>query len=90
MTHPGSVERGFTLIEVLVALALMALIATMLIASLELGGHSWQRVTRLATRQAGANAKVLSTLDVEPAAKKGLTARVAEKLRLSLPVGIHA
>lgn len=49
MTHPGSVERGFTLIEVLVALALMALIATMLIASLELGGHSWQRVTRLAT-----------------------------------------
>lgn len=38
-------HRGFTLIEVLVALALMAMIAMILIASLQLGGHSWQRVT---------------------------------------------
>jgi general secretion pathway protein J len=39
---------GFTLIEVLVALALMGLISTVLIASLEIGGHTWQRVTRTA------------------------------------------
>jgi general secretion pathway protein J len=37
---------GFTLIEVLVSLALMAMIAMILIASLEVGGHTWQRVTR--------------------------------------------
>ena len=36
--------RGFTLIEILVCLALMALIATILLGSLQLGGHSWQRV----------------------------------------------
>jgi prepilin-type N-terminal cleavage/methylation domain-containing protein len=41
-------NRGFTLIEVLVALALMAMIATIMIASLGIGGHSWQRVTRTA------------------------------------------
>jgi prepilin-type N-terminal cleavage/methylation domain-containing protein len=40
---------GFTLIEVLVSVALMALIATILVASLQLGGHAWQRVTRLAS-----------------------------------------
>ncbi len=39
-------ERGFTLIEVLVALALMAMIGTILITSLQIAGHSWQRVTR--------------------------------------------
>jgi general secretion pathway protein J len=32
--------------EVLVALALMAMIATILIASLQIGGHTWQRVMR--------------------------------------------
>ena len=37
---------GFTLIEVLVCLALMAMIATILITSLQIGGHTWQRVTR--------------------------------------------
>ena len=37
---------GFTLIEVLVALALMSLIGTILIESLRMGGHTWQRVTR--------------------------------------------
>jgi general secretion pathway protein J len=37
---------GFTLIEVLVAIALMALISTILISSLHIGGHTWQRVTR--------------------------------------------
>lgn len=42
--------HGFTLIEVLVALALMAMIATILIASLEIGGHTWQRVIRATTR----------------------------------------
>lgn len=39
-------QGGFTLIEVLVALALMAMIATILITSLQIGGHTWQRVTR--------------------------------------------
>jgi general secretion pathway protein J len=38
------------LIEVLVALALMAMIATILIASLQIGGHTWQRVTRATTQ----------------------------------------
>jgi general secretion pathway protein J len=37
---------GFTLIEVLVALALMGLIGTILIESLRVGGHTWQHVTR--------------------------------------------
>jgi prepilin-type N-terminal cleavage/methylation domain-containing protein len=37
---------GFTLIEVLVALALMSLIGTILIESLRMGGRAWQRVTR--------------------------------------------
>jgi prepilin-type N-terminal cleavage/methylation domain-containing protein len=41
-------HRGFTLIEVLVALALMAMIATILTTSLQIGGHAWQRVTRAA------------------------------------------
>jgi general secretion pathway protein J len=40
-------QRGFTLIEVLVAVALMTLIATILVSSLHVGGHTWQRVTRL-------------------------------------------
>jgi prepilin-type N-terminal cleavage/methylation domain-containing protein len=39
-------SRGFTLIEVLVSLALMALIATILIAALLVGGRSWERVGR--------------------------------------------
>jgi general secretion pathway protein J len=39
-------QKGFTLIEVLVALALMSLIATLLIESLRLAGHTWQKVTR--------------------------------------------
>jgi general secretion pathway protein J len=43
-------SKGFTLIEILVALALMAMIATILIASLEIGGHTWQRVTRATDR----------------------------------------
>ena len=38
--------HGFTLIEILVALALMGLIATILITSLQIGGHTWQRVMR--------------------------------------------
>jgi general secretion pathway protein J len=42
-------QQGFTLIEVLVALALMAMIATILIVSLQIGGHTWQRVTRSTT-----------------------------------------
>jgi general secretion pathway protein J len=41
-------HRGFTLIEMLVALALMGMIAVILITSLQLGGHSWQRVMRAA------------------------------------------
>jgi len=49
MTAPRKI-RGFTLIEILVALALMALIATILIASLQIGGHSWQRVTHATDR----------------------------------------
>jgi general secretion pathway protein J len=48
MTVGARLTSGFTLIEVLVSVALMALIATILIASLQLGGHSWQRVTRAA------------------------------------------
>lgn len=39
-------QGGFTLIEVLVALALMAMIATILIILMQIGGHTWQRVTR--------------------------------------------
>lgn len=42
-------HRGFTLIEVLVSLALMVMISTILITSLQIGGHSWQRVTRAAS-----------------------------------------
>jgi general secretion pathway protein J len=49
MTPTSPVQRGFTLIEVLVSLALMSMLATLLISSLELGGHTWQRVTREAT-----------------------------------------
>jgi general secretion pathway protein J len=45
---PRSVHRGFTLIEMLVALALMGMIAIILITSLQLGGHTWQRVVRAA------------------------------------------
>jgi general secretion pathway protein J len=41
--------RGFTLIEMLVALALMGMIAIILITSLQIGGHTWQRVTRSAS-----------------------------------------
>lgn len=40
-------HRGFTLIEILVALALMAMIAVILTTSLQLGGHTWQRVMRV-------------------------------------------
>ena len=43
-----SLPRGFTLIEMLVALALMGMIAVILITSLQLGGHTWQRVMRAA------------------------------------------
>ncbi len=49
MSRPGRRARGFTLIEVLVSVALMALIATILVVSLQLGGHAWQQVTRLAS-----------------------------------------
>jgi len=48
MTKPPR-HRGFTLIEILVALALMAMIATILITSLQIGGHTWQRVMRAAS-----------------------------------------
>jgi general secretion pathway protein J len=54
-------SRGFTLIEILVALALMAMIATILITSLQIGGHTWQRVTR-ATSQIEDIAQAQSTL----------------------------
>src|SRR5438105_8497220 len=37
---------GFTLIEVLVALALMSLLFTVLIEALRVGGHTWRYVTR--------------------------------------------
>jgi general secretion pathway protein J len=46
MTANPRRQRGFTLIEILVSLALMAMIATILIASLQIGGHTWQRVMR--------------------------------------------
>jgi len=49
MTRTGDHSRGFSLIEVLVALAVMSLIATVMISSMELGGRTWQRVTRAAT-----------------------------------------
>jgi general secretion pathway protein J len=49
MMSPVARTRGFTLIEVLVSLSLMSLIGTVMIASLELGGHTWRRVTRAAT-----------------------------------------
>jgi general secretion pathway protein J len=39
-------HQGFTLIEMLVALALMGMIAVILITSLQIGGHTWQRVVR--------------------------------------------
>jgi prepilin-type N-terminal cleavage/methylation domain-containing protein len=39
MTRTADLSRGFSLIEVLVALAVMSLVATVLIASLELGGR---------------------------------------------------
>jgi general secretion pathway protein J len=43
-------QRGFTLIEVLVALALFALVGTILIESLRVGAHAWQHVTRSANQ----------------------------------------
>ena len=46
MTARPVLHRGFTLIEMLVALALMGMIAIILITSLQLGGHTWQRVMR--------------------------------------------
>jgi general secretion pathway protein J len=46
-SSPAS-QLGFTLIEVLVALALMAMIGTILITSLQIGGHTWQRATHTA------------------------------------------
>jgi general secretion pathway protein J len=39
-------HRGFTLMEMLVSLALMGMIAVILITSLQIGGHTWQRVMR--------------------------------------------
>jgi general secretion pathway protein J len=42
-------HRGFTLIEMVVALALMGMIAVILITSLQIGGHTWQRVMRAAS-----------------------------------------
>jgi general secretion pathway protein J len=46
---PAAQHRGFTLIEMLVALALMGMIAIILITSLQIGGHTWQRVMRTAS-----------------------------------------
>jgi prepilin-type N-terminal cleavage/methylation domain-containing protein len=46
MRPPAASTRGFTLIEVLVSLAVMSLIGCVLVASLQIGGHTWQRVTR--------------------------------------------
>jgi general secretion pathway protein J len=48
MTPRAVLHQGFTLIEMLVALALMGMIAVILITSLQLGGHTWQRVMRAA------------------------------------------
>lgn len=48
MTSRPHPSQGFTLIEVLVCLALMALVSMILVASLKLAGHAWQRVTRSA------------------------------------------
>lgn len=39
-------QNGFALIEVLVTLALMSLIGAILIESLRVGSHAWQRATR--------------------------------------------
>jgi general secretion pathway protein J len=49
MTPLSKHKRGFTLVEMLVALALMGMIAIILISSLQIGGHTWQRVTRAAS-----------------------------------------
>jgi general secretion pathway protein J len=49
VTPRAAHHRGFTLIEMLVALALMGLIAVILITSLQIGGHTWQRVMRAAS-----------------------------------------
>jgi len=46
MSRSPQHARGFTLIEVLVALALMSLIGTILIESLQVGGHTWRQVMR--------------------------------------------
>jgi prepilin-type N-terminal cleavage/methylation domain-containing protein len=46
MTGRKSPCRGFTLIEVLVCLALMALVSVILVTSLRIGGHAWQRVAK--------------------------------------------
>jgi len=48
MSTPFAPMRGFTLLEVLIALALMSLIGTILIESLHVGGRAWQQVTRTA------------------------------------------
>lgn len=46
MNPSSPAARGFTLIEVLVSLALMSLLVTVLIESLRVGGHTWRYVTR--------------------------------------------
>src|SRR3569833_1223591 len=48
MSRADRPTRGFTLIEVLVCLALMSLVVVLLVSSIELGGRTWKGVTRTA------------------------------------------
>lgn len=50
--EPGAAMQGFTLVELLIALSLMALILLLLFSGLRLGSRAWEGVEQVVTRHA--------------------------------------
>lgn len=50
---PSALSAGFTLVELLIALALVSLIVLLLFSGLRLGTHAWEGVETIAERTAG-------------------------------------